>query len=136
MRILCVRAEWGPVGEEMAVFAAHHIGSTPRQGRERRIEQRQRLMIASTAHLGPWRERASCIIRDLTPSGARIKLVDGYPADIWELDLDTHGELRKARIVWRNAQEIGMTFNLAPDLVDQQVEALKAILRQRTGLAG
>lgn len=118
------------------MFAARHIGSTPHPGRERRIEQRQRLMVASTAYLGPWRERVSCVIRDLTLSGARIRLVDSYPADIWELDLDVHGESRKARIVWRNGQEIGMTFNLAPDPVDKQVEALKALLRQRTHALG
>ena len=126
----------GPVGEGEAVFAARHIGSTPRQGRERRVQERERLMISATCYLGPWRERLSCVIRDLTTSGARIRLIDGYPADIWELELDIHGQLRKARIVWRNAHEIGMTFNLAPDPVDQQVEALKAILRQRTGLPG
>lgn len=115
---------------ENAVF---HVNPATQshQGAERRAFPRERLMIAAAVKLGPWREPASCVIRDISRQGARLKLVDAYAADIWDVEIEAWGEPRKARIVWRNGRELGVTFNVTPDPVDDQVRALRALIAQR-----
>lgn len=107
--------------------------SQTHQGPERRAFPRERLVVAGSVKLGPWREPAACVIRDISRQGARLRLVDAYPADIWELEIEAWGEPRKARIVWRNGRELGVTFDVAPDPVDDQVRALRALIGQRNG---
>lgn len=120
---------------EIAVFHAKPT-TQAQQGLERRVFPRERLMVAGAVKLGPWRELAACVIRDISRQGARLRLLDAYPADMWELEMEAWGEPRKARIVWRNGRELGVTFNLTPDPVDDQVRALRAIIsNHKDGLA-
>lgn len=106
----------------------------PKPTRERRLQARDRVVIQSKVYIGPFGERAVCVIRDWTKDGARIKLLASYPTDAPSIDVDIVGERRTARVIWRCGQEIGVAFTMAPDPVDPQIAALQETLRQLRGL--
>lgn len=100
---------------------------------ERRLHPRDRVLVPSRAYLGPFGEQASCIIRDWSAQGARIKLVDSHPPDALSIDIDILGERRTGRVVWRRGQEMGLSFAQMADPVDAQISALRETLRQIRG---
>ena len=57
-----------------------------------------------------------CIVRDISPLGARVELCDTSKlANIFELTFDSGRTLRACHVVWRRPMHVGVEFS--PDLV-------------------
>ena len=57
-----------------------------------------------------------CIVRDISPLGARVELRDASKlANIFELTFDSGRTLRACHVVWRTPMHVGVEFS--PDLV-------------------
>lgn len=56
-------------------------------------------------------KKVGCIVRDLSPKGARIEVKFGTPALPDRFDLTIPGVLAKGcRVIWREGRELGVKF--------------------------
>ena len=56
-------------------------------------------------------EITNCIVRDLSNHGACLRVIN--PADLpqeFDLSFDTGRTVRKCRVAWRRASEVGISF--------------------------
>ena len=71
-----------------------------------------------------------CMIRDLSEDGARIALSDTVALpDVIELDIPQRELRRRARVVWRRNDEVGLCFSQVdrvPDLAAMTAEDIAA----------
>jgi len=86
-------------------------------GAERREELRRRVLLTGILIHGPADLTVDCAIRDLTDSGARVRL--GAPDDLSQplmLLVCRSGEAFEGEIAWRRGKEIGLSFLRRCDL--------------------
>lgn len=78
---------------------------------ERRRYHRVRTLLGARIAFGNMSVTMDCIIRDLTPSGARLRLPStlGVPA-AFQLLLDRDGRHRHCTVVWRDDIDLGVVF--------------------------
>ena len=71
-----------------------------------------------------------CVIRDLSETGARIRLGGALPtpAAVHLVDL-RHGVAYEARVLWRRGVEIGLAFGAAHPLDQAATPELRAMRR-------
>ena len=76
---------------------------------EERSAPRHRVLKGGQIRFG--QSAIDCVIRDLSATGARIKINSPlwYP-DAFTLVLTADGTARKCRVVWRGDREIGLAF--------------------------
>jgi len=79
---------------------------------ERRSGSRQKSFLQGRIFFNNRRAAVDCLIRDFSESGAKLKFhsMISIP-DVVELYIPVKEETRRAKIVWRNADEVGVTFN-------------------------
>ena len=79
---------------------------------ERRGALRHRTLKGGLIHFNHGRSTISCLVRNLSEHGAMLKVesVIGIPDEII-LGLED-GAKKPARVVWRRANELGITFDL------------------------
>jgi hypothetical protein len=79
---------------------------------ERRSGSRQKSFLQGRIFFNNRRTTVDCLIRDFSESGAKLKFhsLISIP-DVVELFIPVKEETRRARIVWRNADEVGVSFN-------------------------
>ena len=79
---------------------------------ERRRIPRQKSLLRGVVYFDNIPFAADCLVRDLTEIGARIKF-DAPPAatsDLLELHLPAKGQKLRGKVRWRNAEELGISF--------------------------
>lgn len=78
---------------------------------ERRGSVREKSFLGGTLAFDPRFAIADCLVRDLSREGARIDLPASVPlAQDVDFTIDRKGLRTRARVVWRNATTIGLSF--------------------------
>ena len=77
----------------------------------RREEARARTLKGAKAVFNDGNSVVDCVIRDLSEGGARLKVETaiGFP-DHFTLVMESQRARRNCRVIWRSANEIGVTF--------------------------
>ena len=88
---------------------------------ERRSVSRQKSFLQGRILFNNRRTTVDCLIRDFSEIGARLNFdrMISLP-DLVELFIPVKDETRRAKIIWRNADEVGVSFNFdegSPSLV-------------------
>jgi hypothetical protein len=80
---------------------------------ERRSGSRQKSFLQGRIFFNNRRTSIDCLIRDLSEHGARLKFssMTATP-DLVELFIPNKDESYRAKVQWRNGDEIGVGFNL------------------------
>jgi hypothetical protein len=94
---------------------------------ERRSGIRQKAFMKGRIYFDNKRRSADCLIRDVSELGARLRFSSVMTTpDLFELHILARGESRRARVQWRNGEEIGVSFvsdEIAPSLVPSAAPA-------------
>jgi diguanylate cyclase (GGDEF)-like protein len=98
---------------ESEVAAAMDRGSPERRARDRRAEHRDRMLRSGRIILGDGFSTIDCVIRDLSPRGARVTVQDhaSVPLTLRLSLLDT-GHVFDATRRWQRGRNIGLEFSL------------------------
>ncbi len=91
--------------------------------KERRLVARQKSFLQGRIYFNNRRSTIDCLIRDYSESGARLKLSESIAVpEAMELYLPNREEMHRARVEWRNGNEMGVSFgnemrspSIAPD---------------------
>src|SRR5216683_1195030 len=79
--------------------------------KERRAVSRQRSFLQGRIFFSNRRTSVDCLIRDFSEHGARLKFSNTtVTPDVVELFIPTKEESYRAKVIWRNADEIGVGF--------------------------
>ncbi|NJL09176.1 MAG: PilZ domain-containing protein [Methylacidiphilales bacterium] len=78
---------------------------------ERRKFHRVKTLLGARIAFGHMYLTLDCVIRDLTPDGARLHLPStlGVPAT-FQLLFDRDGRQRRCTVMWRSETEVGVAF--------------------------
>jgi hypothetical protein len=84
---------------------------------ERRRFHRVRTLLGARIAFGHMAMTMDCVVRDMTPDGARLRLPStlGVPS-AFQLLLDRHDRPRHCTVIWRSEAELGVAFE-EPDRV-------------------
>lgn len=87
---------------------------------ERRKQTRRRALKACKAVYGDFRYTVDCLVRDVTPEGARLKTTAGgeIPNEFYLYD-GGEGQLHRAEVMWRKDNELGVHFTGERILIHQ-----------------
>ena len=113
---------------------------------ERRRAARQKSLLRGTIPFNNRRSILDCVIRDISPYGARLIFADTVTVpDVFQLNIPQKGQTLRAHIIWRHGNEVGVAFaqhaqvegpaadgELAARVqrLEAEVVALKRLLRQ------
>ncbi len=76
-----------------------------------RIMKRQRSMLRGTIVFNNRFSTMDCVVRDISQSGARLKLAgEGTLPQVFELNLPLKSRRHQAEMVWRRGEECGVRF--------------------------
>src|ERR1700730_3207801 len=80
---------------------------------ERRSISRQKSFLQGRIFFNNRRTSVDCLIRDITEHGARLKFpsMTATP-DVVELHIPNRDETYRVKVEWRNANEIGVAFDV------------------------
>jgi hypothetical protein len=82
-----------------------------RQSIERRRATRQKSFLRGTIHFNNRRSALDCLIRDISPFGARLTFsVAVTLPDVLELHIPQKEHTTRAHVIWRHGQEVGVAF--------------------------
>ena len=103
----------------------------PRASPQVKVERsdRQRTILRGKVVFGLLAGRSlDCVIRDLSPSGAKVRLAgaEPLPKSVWLLDV-CHGLAFQAQVVWSRDRDAGLKFTQTRILTDEQAPEFKAI---------
>lgn len=91
---------------------------------ERRDSTRHKSFLRGFVHVDKRRGAMSCLIRDLSATGARIVFSDTVAIpDIVTLHIPQKEQTLEARVEWRRGDEIGVKFSAAPQAAAAAPEA-------------
>jgi hypothetical protein len=81
------------------------------QMKEQRQIPRQKSFLRGFVYFGNSPSAVDCLVRDISGTGARLKISGGFPAaDIIDLHIPIKGQTLHAKVQWREADEIGIAF--------------------------
>lgn len=97
---------------------------------EQRNGVRRRTLRAAKIVYGDYRYIVDCVVRDASPEGMRIRCdyVREIPQDFFIFD-PTEQTLRKAEVMWRRENELGLHFNGDPVNIHQSNDPRHARFR-------
>ncbi len=97
---------------------------------EQRRARRPRVLLSGRLVFGDADMTADCAIRDLTETGARLKLSGpaALPARITLIEVGS-GKAHECEVSWRRLPEIGVRFLTSRDLANDQGPELKRLRR-------
>ena len=113
---------------------------------ERRSNARQKSFLQGRIFYNNRLASVDCLIRDFSDGGAKLKFYGiASTPDVVELFIPSKQETYRAKIIWRNADEAGLSFNfdeaspsIAPGIVPadwsgriQKVEQDLALLQRK-----
>jgi PilZ domain len=79
---------------------------------ERRSISRQKSFLQGRIFFNNRRTSLDCLIRDFSEQGARLRFSGLVSTpEVVELFIPSKEETYRARIIWRNADEVGVSFN-------------------------
>jgi hypothetical protein len=79
---------------------------------ERRSGSRQKSFLQGRLFFNNRRTSVDCLIRDFSERGARLKFSGMISTpDVMELHIPSRDETYRAKVQWRNAEEIGVGFD-------------------------
>jgi hypothetical protein len=101
---------------------------------ERRRSRRRRVYLgARAAYDKPWSTDA-CLVRDLSPGGARIACSGSTPIpNAFGLTICGRGETRGVRVVWRKDLQVGVAYE-APALAPEAARRIRRLEEDRNAL--
>ena len=78
---------------------------------ERRRTARQKSFLRGSIHFNNRRSVVDCLIRDISPYGARLIFSDTVTTpDVIELYIPQKEETLRVTVIWRHGQEVGVAF--------------------------
>jgi len=78
---------------------------------ERRASRRQKSFLRGVVYFDKRRSETACLVRDLSEDGARIVLSQTITIpDVIELQIPQREQTLSARVQWRRADEVGLSF--------------------------
>ena len=78
---------------------------------ERRRIARQKSFLRGVVYFDDHRSALDCLIRDVSPYGARLVFSDAVSApDTVDLHIPQKSQTLRAHVIWRHGQEIGVAF--------------------------
>src|SRR5262249_30877235 len=78
---------------------------------ERRRIARQKSFLRGSIHFNNRRTVVDCLIRDISPYGARLTFSDTVTTpDVLELYIPQKEQTLRVHVIWRHGQEIGVAF--------------------------
>ena len=79
--------------------------------KERRRAVRQKSFLRGNIQFNHGRNTVDCLIRDITVYGARLVCSDPSPTpDVIDVYIPQKDQTFRAHVIWRNAQELGVSF--------------------------
>ena len=79
---------------------------------ERRASRRQKSFLRGVVYFDKRRSETACLVRDLSEDGARIVLSQTITIpDVIELQIPQRDQTLSARVQWRRADEVGLSFS-------------------------
>ena len=79
---------------------------------ERRASRRQKSFLRGVVYFDKRRSETACLVRDLSEDGARIVLSQTITIpDVIELQIPQREQMVSARVQWRRADEVGLSFS-------------------------
>ena len=88
----------------------------PRAAERRRIT-RQKSFLRGTIHFNNRRSVVDCLIRDISPYGARLIFSDAVTTpDVLELYIPQKEQTLRVNVIWRHGQEAGVAFPQAAQM--------------------
>ncbi|MGZ5842045.1 MAG: PilZ domain-containing protein [Xanthobacteraceae bacterium] len=79
---------------------------------ERRASRRQKSFLRGVVYFDKRRSETACLVRDLSVDGARIVLSQTITIpDVIELQIPQREQTLSARVQWRRADEVGLSFS-------------------------
>lgn len=95
--------------------------------KERRSWSRQKSFLQGRIYFNNRRSTVDCLIRDYSDAGARLKFSEAIAVpEAIELFIPNKEEIHRARVEWRNGNEMGVSFgdevhapSIAPDAAHQ-----------------
>jgi uncharacterized protein YceH (UPF0502 family) len=88
---------------------------------ERRIATRQKSFLRGCIYFNNRRAAADCLIRDISETGARLifSSVVAIP-DVVDLYIPQKEQTLRSRVQWRHGEEIGVAFDVVPQMPEPQ----------------
>src|SRR4051812_34065701 len=84
---------------------------------ERRKTARQKSFLRGTTYFNNRRNAADCLIRDISPYGARLIFSDAVTTpDVLDLTIPQKEQTLRVHVIWRHAEEIGVAFAQTAEL--------------------
>jgi PilZ domain len=81
---------------------------------ERRIAQRQKSFLRGCIYYNNRRSATDCLIRDISPTGARLIFSDTVTVpDMVDLYIPQKEQMLRAHVQWRHGDEVGVGFPAA-----------------------
>jgi hypothetical protein len=78
---------------------------------ERRRVARQKSFLRGSIHFNNRRSVVDCLIRDISPYGARLIFSDAVTVpDVLELYIPQKEQTLRTHVIWRHGQEVGVAF--------------------------
>jgi hypothetical protein len=78
---------------------------------ERRRTARQKSFLRGMIHFNNRRSAVDCLIRDISPYGARLIFSDAVTTpDVLELYIPQKEQTLRVHVIWRHGQEAGVAF--------------------------
>ena len=78
---------------------------------ERRIAQRQKSFLRGCIYYNNRRSATDCLIRDISPTGARLIFSDTVTVpDMIDLYIPQKEQMLRAQVQWRHGDEVGVGF--------------------------
>ena len=79
---------------------------------ERRASRRQKSFLRGVVYFDKRRSETACLVHDLSEDGARIVLSQTITIpDVIELQIPQRQQTLSARVQWRRADEVGLSFS-------------------------
>lgn len=102
---------------------------------ERRITRRSKSFLRGFVYVSRKRGALSCLIRDLSETGARIIFSDTVTLpDQVELFIPQREQTLRARVTWRRNDEIGLAFAAAAERIPDNATPTAGEVAQRVAL--
>jgi hypothetical protein len=78
---------------------------------ERRRGARQKSFLRGAIHFNNKRNVVDCLIRDISPYGARLIFSDAVTTpDVLDLYIPQKEQTLRVHVIWRHGQEVGVAF--------------------------
>ncbi len=87
-----------------------------RRETERRRAPRQKSLLRGTVYANNRRSAVDCVIRDISPHGARLVFPDSIALpDTLDLHIPQKDQTLRVHVIWRNGPDCGVAFAQAAD---------------------